>query len=74
MQQKDGRTACPKQWPFLLPTQQTIAYGHTTHLVASDQSGNMVSITQSVGPLMGIKSSLKEKRIRAGNNHGALSW
>lgn len=29
--------------------------GHTTHLVSSDKLGNMVSVTQSVGPLMGSK-------------------
>lgn len=34
--------------------------GHTTHLVASDQNGNMVSVTQSVGPLMGSKVASKK--------------
>lgn len=34
--------------------------GHTTHLVATDQNGNMVSITQSVGPLMGSKVASKK--------------
>jgi len=29
--------------------------GHTTHLVAADQDGNMVSLTQSLGPTMGSK-------------------
>jgi len=29
--------------------------GHTTHLVAADQHGNMVSLTQSLGPTMGSK-------------------
>jgi gamma-glutamyltranspeptidase/glutathione hydrolase len=31
------------------------ANGHTTHLVASDRYGNVVSLTQSLGPLMGSK-------------------
>ena len=29
--------------------------GHTTHLVASDEDGNVVSLTQSLGPVMGSK-------------------
>ncbi len=29
--------------------------GHTTHLVASDDQGNVVSLTQSLGPVMGSK-------------------
>jgi gamma-glutamyltranspeptidase/glutathione hydrolase len=29
--------------------------GHTTHFVASDRYGNVVSITQSLGPLLGSK-------------------
>ncbi|MEY3945692.1 MAG: hypothetical protein RJB03_398 [Bacteroidota bacterium] len=29
--------------------------GHTTHLVASDSAGNIVSVTQSLGPIMGSK-------------------
>lgn len=31
------------------------ANGHTTHLVACDREGNVVSLTQSLGPLMGSK-------------------
>jgi gamma-glutamyltranspeptidase/glutathione hydrolase len=31
------------------------ADGHTTHLVASDADGNVVSLTQSLGPIMGSK-------------------
>ena len=29
--------------------------GHTTHFVVSDQKGNVVSVTQSLGPLLGSK-------------------
>ncbi len=29
--------------------------GHTTHLSASDKEGNVISLTQTVGPLMGSK-------------------
>ena len=29
--------------------------GHTTHLVAADTQGNMISLTQSLGPTMGSK-------------------
>jgi gamma-glutamyltranspeptidase/glutathione hydrolase len=29
--------------------------GHTTHLVAADSQGNMISLTQSLGPTMGSK-------------------
>jgi gamma-glutamyltranspeptidase/glutathione hydrolase len=38
-----------------LPAQGDHSNGHTTHLVASDAAGNVVSVTQSVGPLMGSK-------------------
>ena len=38
-----------------LPAQGDHSNGHTTHLVASDADGNVVSVTQSVGPLMGSK-------------------
>ena len=34
--------------------------GHTTHLVATDASGNMVSLTQSLGPTMGSKVAAEE--------------
>lgn len=34
--------------------------GHTTHLVASDEKGNLVSLTQSLGPVMGSKVASKD--------------
>lgn len=38
-----------------MPSQGDHSNGHTTHLVASDEDGNIVSVTQSIGPLMGSK-------------------
>lgn len=34
--------------------------GHTTHLVASDAAGNIISLTQSLGPTMGSKVAAEE--------------
>jgi gamma-glutamyltranspeptidase/glutathione hydrolase len=34
--------------------------GHTTHLVAADKEGNMISLTQSLGPTMGSKVAADE--------------
>jgi gamma-glutamyltranspeptidase/glutathione hydrolase len=49
-----------------IPSQGDHSNGHTTHLVASDNEGNLVSITQSVGPLMGSKvASMKNGFILA---------
>ena len=33
--------------------------GHTTHLTAADRYGNIISLTQTVGPLMGSKVASK---------------
>lgn len=47
---------------WLAPLPPTMQYdtnshsnGHTTHFVVSDQMGNVVSVTQSLGPLLGSK-------------------
>jgi len=47
---------------WLAPLPATMQYdtnshkdGHTTHFVASDNLGNIVSVTQSLGPLLGSK-------------------
>ena len=58
---KRWKDSLPKT--MALPQSSTTAdhsNGHTTHLVASDQNGNMVSVTQSVGPLMGSKVASKK--------------
>ena len=34
--------------------------GHTTHLTTADKKGNIVSLTQTIGPLMGSKVASKE--------------
>lgn len=34
--------------------------GHTTHLVAADAAGNVISLTQSLGPTMGSKVAAEE--------------
>ena len=34
--------------------------GHTTHLTASDDKGNVISLTQTIGPTMGSKVASKE--------------
>ena len=36
-----------------------LAIGHTTHLTAADQNGNVVAITQTLGPNMGSKVATK---------------
>ena len=38
-----------------LPESWGIAQGHTTHLTVADSAGNVVSLTQTVGPIMGSK-------------------
>ncbi len=38
-----------------LPGSWTAAIGHTTHLTAADDQGNVVSLTQTIGPNMGSK-------------------
>jgi gamma-glutamyltranspeptidase / glutathione hydrolase len=51
-----------KRWADTLPRAlqvkagaETNGNGHTTHFVVRDAEGNMVSITQSLGPVMGSK-------------------
>ncbi len=41
------------------PISWTSIDGHTTHLTTADQWGNVVSLTQTVGPLMGSKVATK---------------
>ena len=36
-----------------------LAIGHTAHLTAADQEGNVVAITQTLGPNMGSKVATK---------------
>jgi gamma-glutamyltranspeptidase/glutathione hydrolase len=38
-----------------LPTAWTASVGHTSHLTAADAEGNVVSLTQTIGPNMGSK-------------------
>lgn len=49
----------PKQKAAFIPLAQPeswgIAQGHTTHLTVADALGNLVSLTQTVGPIMGSK-------------------
>ncbi len=42
-----------------LPKAWVAAMGHTTHLTAADKDGNIVSLTQTVGPNMGSKVATK---------------
>lgn len=51
-----------KRWSDSLPaaikkqsSAETNGNGHTTHFVVRDAEGNMVSVTQSLGPVMGSK-------------------
>lgn len=42
-----------------LPKSWIAKMGHTTHLTAADRNGNIISLTQTVGPLMGSKVASK---------------
>ena len=42
-----------------LPKSWIAKMGHTTHLTAADRDGNIISLTQTVGPLMGSKVASK---------------
>ena len=42
-----------------LPASWTAAMGHTTHLTTADKFGNIVSLTQTIGPNMGSKVATK---------------
>ncbi|MDG2386993.1 MAG: gamma-glutamyltransferase [Flavobacteriaceae bacterium] len=43
-----------------MPGSWVASMGHTTHLTAADEDGNVVSLTQTVGPNMGSKVASKE--------------
>jgi len=43
-----------------LPKSWIATIGHTTHLTTADRNGNIVSLTQTVGPLMGSKVASKD--------------
>ena len=43
-----------------MPGSWVASMGHTTHLTAADEEGNVVSLTQTVGPNMGSKVASKE--------------
>lgn len=43
-----------------LPESWSAAVGHTTHLTAADDQGNVISLTQTVGPNMGSKVATKD--------------
>jgi len=55
-----------KRWQDANNKQQTLTdsigfqNGHTTHLVASDAAGNIISLTQSLGPTMGSKVAAED--------------
>ena len=42
-----------------LPESWVAKMGHTTHLTTADRNGNIVSLTQTIGPLMGSKVASK---------------
>ena len=43
-----------------LPESWTATIGHTTHLTATDDQGNAISLTQTLGPNMGSKVASKD--------------
>ena len=43
-----------------IPESWTASIGHTTHLTTADDQGNVVSLTQTIGPNMGSKVVSKE--------------
>ncbi len=43
-----------------MPGSWVASVGHTTHLTAADQDGNVVSLTQTIGPNMGSKVASKD--------------
>ena len=48
------------QIPSELPKSWTVAMGHTSHLTTADAYGNVVSLTQTVGPNMGSKVATED--------------
>jgi gamma-glutamyltranspeptidase/glutathione hydrolase len=44
----------------IIPESWTASIGHTTHLTAADDQGNVVSLTQTIGPNMGSKVASKD--------------
>ena len=43
-----------------MPGSWTVSIGHTTHLATADEQGNVVSLTQTIGPNMGSKVASAE--------------
>ena len=43
-----------------IPDSWTASIGHTTHLTTADEQGNVVSLTQTIGPNMGSKVASKD--------------
>ena len=43
-----------------MPASWIASMGHTTHLTAADEEGNVVSLTQTIGPNMGSKVASAE--------------
>ena len=43
-----------------IPDSWTASIGHTTHLTTADEKGNVVSLTQTIGPNMGSKVASKD--------------
>ena len=54
--QEKKTTALPVEQ---IPVSWTSVDGHTTHLTAADQWGNVVALTQTIGPNMGSKVATK---------------
>jgi gamma-glutamyltranspeptidase/glutathione hydrolase len=50
----------PPHIPRPVDGREDSANGHTTHFVTTDPEGNVVSITQSLGPIMGSKVASKK--------------
>ena len=57
---QEKKLALVAQNTLNMPGSWIVSMGHTTHLTTADEDGNVVSLTQTIGPNMGSKVASKE--------------